>query len=264
MSSTTTDFCEEQLSTRTSSSLYQNYLDRRPHPAAQGIISWWHKRLLQRFFRIGEMDPSPSLRVLEIGPGHGQFAQACKSLDLDYEFTDISEPVYSMMTERGFKGTLGGINLKKDGLHRGFDLIWLSHVLEHSPTWESARALLADLVPLLSPKGKIVVIGPDLLDWKMNFFDGDATHGFPTTIRNVAQLFSDVGLDVIDARHHRGGFFSPLPKVFFKATTMLPYRTLDRIFSGNRAKTGHGYLYSWNTVFGWRQIWVVGQRAQCN
>jgi hypothetical protein len=36
--------------------------------------------------------------------------------------------------------------------------------------------------------------------WKMHFWNGDYTHGFPTTPRNVSQIFFDLDLDIVDLR----------------------------------------------------------------
>jgi hypothetical protein len=42
---------------------------------------------------------------------------------------------------------------------------------------------LSDVAGLLSPTGRIVIIGPDALFWGREFWNIDATHGFPTTLR---------------------------------------------------------------------------------
>ncbi len=136
----------------------------------------------------------------------------------------------------------------------------MSHVLEHAPDWHAARKLLASSVQYLAIGGHLVVVGPDYLSSKANFFDSAATHGYPTTVRNVSQLLHDVNLTVVDTRHHRAGFFSPIGRIAPFLLTLLPYRMIDRVISGPRSRTGHGYAYSWMTVFGWRQIYLVAER----
>jgi SAM-dependent methyltransferase len=239
--------------------LYQNYMNRVPHSRSKKLLLWWHKRLLLEYGKYSGGQDLRGLRVLEVGPGHGQFAEVSQSIGLLYEFADISEPVYNEMISKGFVGTLGSID--NNVLHgREFDVIWLSHVLEHSPDWPSARKFLADLATLLAAGGHIVVVGPDYLSWKGNFFDGDATHGYPTTVRNVCQLFHDLNLHVMRTGHHRAGFFNPISRVIPCLFTLLPYRLIDRVISGQRSRTGHGFAYSWMTIFGWRQIFVVASR----
>jgi 2-polyprenyl-3-methyl-5-hydroxy-6-metoxy-1,4-benzoquinol methylase len=138
-----------------------------------------------------------------------------------------------------------------------YDLIWLSHVLEHSPTWVDARQLVSDVAGLLSPTGRIVIIGPDAQCWGREFWNIDATHGFPTTLRNVAQLADDVGLSVVKARHHRNANFGVVSKAMFVVLSVLPHRMIDRILTPERSKIGDGLLISWKAVFGWRQIFIV-------
>ena len=50
------------------------------------------------------------MNVLEIGPGHGYFAQHCISEGLNYEFIDNSRAVFTKLTELGMSGHLGLIN----------------------------------------------------------------------------------------------------------------------------------------------------------
>jgi 2-polyprenyl-3-methyl-5-hydroxy-6-metoxy-1,4-benzoquinol methylase len=235
------------------SDLYSNYIRREPHDRSKRFISNWHKKLLKHALCDSE---NPVRSVMEVGPGHGYFATHVVDMGMDYEFIDTSPAVHTKMKERGFDGHLGtvgdfAVSLKK------FDLIWLSHVLEHSPTWVDARQLVSDVAGLLSPTGRIVIIGPDAQCWGREFWNIDATHGFPTTLRNVAQLADDVGLSVVQARHHRNANFNIVSKAIFFLLSVLPHRLIDRILTPERSKIGDGFLISWKAVFGWRQIFIV-------
>ena len=120
-----------------------------------------------------------------------------------------------------------------------------------------ARQLLSDLAGLLSSTGKIVIIGPDAQCWGREFWNIDATHGFPTTLRNVAQLADDAGLSVVHAKHHRNGNFGVISKAVFSMLNFLPHRLIDCILTPERSKIGDGLLISWKAVFGWRQIYLA-------
>jgi SAM-dependent methyltransferase len=235
------------------SELYSNYIRREPHERGQRFISNWHKKLLKH--ALSDIE-DPVKNVLEIGPGHGYFATHVVEMGIDYEFIDTSPSVHTKMKELGFDGYLGtvgdfAVSPKK------FDLIWLSHVLEHSPTWVDARNLLSDIAGLLSPTGRIVIIGPDALRMGREFWNSDATHGFPTTLRNVLQLSDDVGLSMIHAKYHRNADFNIISKAVCFVVSTLPHRLIDRLLTPLRSKRGEGLLYSWKTVFGWRQIFIV-------
>ena len=235
------------------SDLYSNYIRREPHERSKKFISNWHKKLLKHALSdMGDLVKN----VLEIGPGHGYFATHVVDMGMKYEFVDTSPAVYAKMKNEGFDGHLGTVGDFLDSTN-SFDLIWLSHVLEHSPTWVDARNLLSDIAGLLSPTGRIVIIGPDAQCWGREFWNIDATHGFPTTLRNVAQLADDVGLSVVQARHHRNANFNIVSKAIFFLLSVLPHRLIDRILTPKRAKKGDGFLISWKAVFGWRQILIV-------
>ena len=120
-----------------------------------------------------------------------------------------------------------------------------------------ARQLLSDLTGLLRQTGRIVIIGPDAQCWGREFWNIDGTHGFPTTLRNVAQLADDVGLSVINAKHHRNANFDIISKAAFSVLSVLPHRLIDCILTPERSKIGDGLLISWKAVFGWRQIFIV-------
>ena len=133
----------------------------------------------------------------------------------------------------------------------------MSHVLEHSPTWVDARNLLDDSRKLLAENGSIVVVGPDAIDWGRQFWNIDATHGYPTTSRNVIQLCDDVGLDVLAAKYHRNASFHLLTRAIFCVLSTIPHQIVDRILTPPRSRVGDGLLISWKAVFGWRQIYMT-------
>ena len=235
--------------------LYSNYVRRESHPRSQRFITSWHKRL---FMHAGVQAFSGRGRLLEIGPGHGYIATLCRGHDVEYEFVDTSSSVASKLSGMGFSGHVGMVGDVTTN-HESYDFIWLSHVLEHSPTWLDARELLACLSNKLGTSGRLVVIGPDSQSWRREFWNCDATHGYPTTLRNVIQLLDDVGLDCVVARHHRNGKFDLVTRALFFVICFAPHRILDRIISRKRAKFADGPVYSWKAVFGWRQIFLVAR-----
>jgi SAM-dependent methyltransferase len=238
-----------------SDELYSNYVNREPLPRNAAFIARWHKRLLMHSVALNGLPR----RVLEIGPGHGYFASACREQGLDYTYCDTSPSVHRKMNELGFSGQLGLLHELEVPTQR-FDLIWMSHVLEHSPTWLDARSLVDEAKNRLAPGGSLVVISPDILSWRREFWNVDWSHGYPTSLRNVSQLMDDVGLDVVDGRHHRNASFFKLTRAVFWLLTSIPHRLVDRLLTPERFHLGDGMCYSWKAVFGWRQIFVVGRQ----
>ena len=234
--------------------LYSDYMQREPHPRNAVFIKRWHGKLLKLAIRDLQQTPRS---VLEIGPGHGYFAEHCRDSGFTYDFCDTSPAVFSKMNELGFQGQLGMIQDVAPNLGR-FDMIWMSHVLEHSLSWLAAREMVATCRDLLNDNGVIVVVGPDALSWRREFWNVDWSHGYPTTVRNVCQLFSDVGLKNVRGFHHRNASNRTLAKACFMVLTLIPHRFVDLFLTPERHKIGDGLTYSWKAVFGWRQILVVG------
>lgn len=237
--------------------LYSDYVRREPHPRNAVFIQRWHGRLLKLALKISK---NSSSKVLEIGPGHGYFANECTKQGLDYEFCDTSAAVVEKMTALGHTGHLGLLHDISGQLTK-YDLIWMSHVLEHSPSWLEARRLIDDAKSLLNPGGMIVVVSPDALNWRREFWNVDWSHGYPTTIRNVSQLFSDVGLSRVLGVHHRNASKSIVVRAVFSILAKSPHQIIDRVLTPQRARLGDGFLYSWKAVFGWRQIMVIGYQG---
>lgn len=238
-----------------SEELYSNYISREPHSRNVRFIEKWHGRLLRLAL---ESTPKPG-RVLEVGPGHGYFAQICRAQGLEYVYCDTSPSVHRKMRDMGFTGELGLMTELADQLGT-FDMVWMSHVLEHSPNWFEAREMVNCARRLLRDSGTLVVVSPDLLSWRHQFWNVDWSHGYPTTIRNVSQLLSDVGFIKIEARYHRNGSFSILQRAAMVVFSLIPHRLVDRILTPGRHSIGDGMMYSWKVVFGWRQIMILARR----
>ena len=159
-------------------------------------------------------------------------------------------------------GYLGLVNEVSSQIDKKFDLIWMSHILEHSPTWVDARNLLDNTRMLLAENGSIVVVGPDAIDWGRQFWNIDATHGYPTTLRNVIQLCDDVGLRTCIAKYHRNASFGIFGRMIFALLSSIPHMWVDHFLSPSRARLGDGYLISWKAVFGWRQIFIMADKRK--
>ncbi len=230
--------------------LYQNYMERKPSPFGERLVRNWHGRMLNRFAHVVEIDLRRT-RFLEVGPGHGYLAEQYVARGGQYRFDDIAFPVVKGMRSLGFE------QLSESQVN--FDIVWMSHVLEHSRDWVAAREMIQKYVSHLRQGGYIVVIGPDYLNWGKRFFDVDATHGYPTTLRTVAQLMKDVGLTVVETSYHRGGFQGIIPRMLFAIVALIPLSLGATLFSWSRMKSDDNPIYSWKAVLGWRQLLVVGR-----
>jgi SAM-dependent methyltransferase len=238
-----------------SEDLYSDYIRREPHPRNAVYIEKWHGKLLRHAIN----GKHPVNRILEIGPGHGYFAKHCKSNGLTYEFCDTSPAVFNKMQQLGFAGHLGMLSDLLPKLGK-YDVVYMSHVLEHCPSWLEARQLLDDCRMVLNNGGSLVIVSPDVLNWKFEFWNVDWSHGYPTSIRNISQLCSDVGFTNIKAMHHRNGSSNIVVRSLFAVLAKIPHRIVDRVITPDRYQLGDGLVYSWKAIFGWRQILIKANR----
>jgi len=232
------------------SGLYSEFANNKPSKLGLRALRFQQFRLLKTVvLHTGEIDS-----VLEIGPGWGAFAVSCRNLGIEYEFVDNSPAVANLITSEGFTGICGTTaNLKEIRA----STIWMSHVLEHSPTWCDARNMLAHLSDLAPHGTRLVIIGPDVTSWRTEFFNCDSTHGYPTTLRNVMQLVQDVGFTVSYARHHRLASWSPVVRFIALALYLIPWKLMDRFVIHHKRAGRSGFFYNFKVNFLLRQICVI-------
>lgn len=242
----------------TDENYYSEYLTlRKPNSVGERMLRKWHASLLQ--CAVNDLAISEGARILEIGAGHGIFAVVARDAGLSYDFVDISKSVCDFMSTLGFSGHCGELAAAPSSFS-DYDLIWMSHVLEHSTSWSTARALVDEASKRLRQGGNVVVVSPDLLSSTFEFWSSDWSHGYPTSRRNVVQLFSDVGLEITTSRYHRGGSFSLFGRGIWALVALVPHSLIDLLLTPARHRRGEGYFYSWKTAFGWRQIFISGRR----
>jgi len=236
---------------------YSEYLNRGAGGRFQRIVTGWHRRVWRTFLREANVGLSRgALNIFEVGYGHGIFADLVTSEGHEYSGADISRPLVDLASANGHDVRLV-TDLHPSELAEQFDVVWLSHVLEHCDGWKEARDLVAFYSRFLRPDGLLVIVGPDLLSWKEQFWSADFSHGFGTSRRNVCQLLSDVGLAVAVSSYHRGGSVNPLVRAVFRFLAVIPHVPLDWLSDRERSLRGEGIVSSMKVVLAWRQLLIA-------
>lgn len=154
------------------------------------------------FERVLRQVPHPR-RLLEIGPGRGEFADFCLRAGIDYVALEANLRQANGLHERGAKMIVGFAPPLP--LATGdFDAVVAWNVLEHMPDFVAAQAFLREMVRVTRPGGIVGVNTPDLLGAGRLFWDTDYTHSFPTSMRRLRQMFNDEELDIVDATYYSG------------------------------------------------------------
>jgi len=104
-----------------------------------------------------------------------------------------------------------------------FDLIILSHVLEHFKDHIQALEVLSDIHGLLKPGGRFLLFYPDYLDYGSDYFDVDYSHSLILTQNRVTNLLQDSGFDIRIEKGFRACFYR------YRLLTWMLARTLDLV-----------------------------------
>ena len=100
--------------------------------------------------------------ILDVGCSVGYIVEAGSQLKLRSAGMDVSEFAVKTVKERGLDARVG--TLERMPFEAGeFDLVMMRHVLEHTPTPIEA---LQEVRRVLSPRGLVMLMVPDLSYWK--------------------------------------------------------------------------------------------------
>jgi len=233
---------------------YDEYYDRQIKP--NKVCAFYHNNL---FRIISKRIPDFSkLSILEIGAGFGYLARICKEKKIAYQGIEGNPSQSKHLRKCGYDVICGFIPPFPET--KPCDVIYLSFVLEHADGWQNARKLMAGINAKLEIGKYVVIVCPDVRDYKMYFWDCDWSHGYPTSLKRVKQLLTETGFKVIFANHFTGGFINPF-MIFFLTVIfkLIPIHIVD-YFSEKFVKTPLAYRFM--TSFGWRQILLIGMKTK--
>lgn len=173
----------------------------------------------------------PGIKLLEIGPGIGIFAELCrKSNNIEYYAIESNQKLYEDLLNRGFA-------LKKADVppvphpDTSMDVVYIDQVVEHMQGYKEAIALISESYRVLAQKGFIVIIVPNYLTEKGMFFDIDYTHNLVTTERRIHQMLIDHNFRII------------LSKKYICGLTGIMANLLDIILIPIKSETA-GFIFS--------------------
>lgn len=135
--------------------------------------------------------------VLEVGPGQGWFARACREEGVErYQALEASAVGTERLQADGFDVRRASVPPMPEDLDK-VDLIYASHVVEHLAGAKAVLSFVRDCERALSPGGVIALAFPDARKMGVDFWDSDYTHQWPSTPRRVAQVAVDARFKVL-------------------------------------------------------------------
>lgn len=157
-------------------------------------IAWGNYIAGQKWSMLKKYISIKNPHILEIGFGNGVFMEQCPYPDIYGIDTDASS--IARMKSKGF-------NVRKESFDKmsfpdeTFDLIYLSHVLEHTLYPEQA---INEIHRVLKKGGILCIVTPDIKRHKFNFYT-DHTHKSPFTKDSITNLLALYDCKVLHIRH---------------------------------------------------------------
>lgn len=149
------------------------------------------------FSRIGKFAPAAT-DLLEIGTGTGRAGVQATNLGFR-SYTGV-EPTKALAAH---SRSQYGLTIIEDALPNleqipdsTYDAVFSMHVLEHAPSYYAAREWCLEMARVMRPGGRLLIAAPNILDYRGYFWDGDWSHGWPTTTQRVTQVLQDLGLEI--------------------------------------------------------------------
>ena len=210
--------------------------------------------VLRAFARVANLTPSDT-DILEIGAGTGR--AAVQALQLGFRSYTGVEPTKNLASflikHHDFRVIEESLPNLKTLCDNSFDAVFSVHVLEHASSWGEANLWCQEMIRVLRPGGQILVVAPDIRDYRENFWDSDWSHGFPTTPQRVSQIFSDAELKIVyQGSMHLGRLGAVSAALAHTMSVLLPTRIGDiltrRIF-GRPLVSGLKIAVLWGLVF---------------
>ncbi|MFQ5615174.1 MAG: class I SAM-dependent methyltransferase [Anaerolineales bacterium] len=184
---------------------FDTFFDLEP----TGFGKWLqYEKARQVLHRLQRQHPGIE-RILEIGPGWGEFADLVVEAQVEYYGIEANRRQTESLSRRGMSVVVAyapPIPMESEQ----FDAVVALNVLEHMVDLPMAIYFLREMVRMVRPGGLICINCPDLLAVGSLFWDSDYTHNFPTTMYRVAQMFGDQGLKIVDATYFAGVVPGPL------------------------------------------------------
>lgn len=220
---------------------YENFSITRPTSLGKKVANREALNLLEKI--LGHKKDIFS--VLELGPGRGPFAHACRLHGLSYTCADVSRS--SLLTLENVDKKIQTIVPPIPFADQCFDLTFASNLLEHMLDFKNALWLIEEMKRVTRPGGLICHRVPNAMAWGLHFWNGDYTHSFFTTPRTVSQVYLDAGLK-IEAIYSVSGFIiGPVARFAALLGKIIPSWIIDH--GANPTSRLTKAIYSAKTTF---------------
>jgi SAM-dependent methyltransferase len=251
-------FCQPAIMSRETMPFYDNFLQRGQE------VTFFGKKIIEaeianRLKLVDRFANKNAQKVLEFGPGKGYFAEAAAGRQWEYVAVDGSPAIVKKLRNSGYNIFEAFVPPVPANLPGKFDVILMEHFIEHMPTPGSARELIVQSSEMLNRGGLVILVAPDYLSHRENFWNSDYTHSFVTTLERINQLLVDGGFRVAYAGYETLGIQSNLLVWLIGAITRTVYffyipQLISQVWTGSLARSN-----KWKNVL-LRSCVIVGKK----
>ena len=239
---------------------YSEFSERNSWGPGQPLQRWFSRRILKEFVRVTSVTPA-STALLEVGCGLGNTGIAAQEMGFRaYTAVEPNPLLAHVARERVAPDLVIEARLPEliPDLRNSADVAMAVHVVEHATSGYEAREWVAGLADAVRVDGYVLVVSPDVRDFKTSFWDLDWSHGFPTTVNNLSQIVTDLDLKIVCAGRLRMGTLRAVPSsMAFVIAFLLPTRMLDAI---SRKLVGRNLASGFKTTALWGVAFIVAQK----
>jgi len=235
----------------------------RPGIKLKGFLdSLLLKRINSHFVHLIAQDKE--VQLLEIGTGSGHLANQLLVANSKLRYTGV-EPTQTLRAATAellssfgdrahvIDNSLPDLTNVAEGF---FDVCVMFHLLEHATDQIQAHLWLTTIFKKMKTGGRVIIVCPNLFDYRSYFYDGDWSHGYPTTTRRIELLGIDTGFMSIEATDLRANSNNFIVKILLGLTSKaIPTGLINRV--GERV-FGISYIgMGLQAALFWRNCWVV-------
>jgi len=160
------------------------YFDHFAGGKSTGIGDWLTARAieLQFAFLSRHLPHGRSVDILEIGPGHGEFAARIMSAGLgNYDVVEPNATLRAKLNALGVRHAKSYLIPDLEEADESYDAIIMCDVFEHLNDSREAHRFVSEAKRVLRKGGILFILSPDVMDWKEDFYNCDFSHSNPTT-----------------------------------------------------------------------------------
>jgi SAM-dependent methyltransferase len=144
--------------------------------------------------------------VLEIGPGHGHFAQECLTKGFQYCAVEGSKILREELEEKGINVIDGHVPPFPVDSEK-YDLFFAGMVIEHMPDHVAVTRFVEEIFRILRPGGRACLLFPNAYACGRLLWEMDYSHRYFATPRRIKQLCGQIGFTIVRSDRIIGWFW---------------------------------------------------------